>query len=500
VSVKHIFNPGIWSFQPGNIFSGFFFIFLLGIILSHAPALKSQNLIPAIKRDDFNQRHAWWHYHKDDIAPQDSQALKLGKGFLKLQLRNVHADKEFNVGISEFQNIYGKQFPYLSVEVRLKLLTPLPAGSRGWGFWKSRKGKSSHSLAWFMQQKEPGHSALSWSLAGTVNGKQRRVKPWRPELNTWHVYRIERDLRRKTTLFWIDDRLFLRTEGLVPNGRLSFHLWMDNQVYSRKTGIRRQGWADREAMIIDYVQIQTRRNTGHSNRISGAHVLFYKNFNRILHGTAQYDAGSYRFHSPGDSIYLLLTARAEDLRPYDSPDRLSLFLDGASKAIFTVDGSRLQGSTCTFVKKIALSSGDHILRLKAQATPLLYDILLLSADHSFVTLNVSASPAVEKEWTWTCTQAENYLLYAAVSAREAPTFDQIRWRPQMENRDDDLTLALTGSKNGFAKEITFCGNRIFGDCKTQIISGTLKPGQYRLSLQKEGHPCLQRLFLIRWPQ
>ncbi len=500
MSVKKIFNPKISLFQPGNIFSGFFFIFLLGLLLCHTPALKSQTLIPAIKRDDFTHRHAWWHYHKDGIALQDSQALMLGQGFLKLQLRNVHADKEFNVGISEFQNIYGKQFPYLCVEVRLKLLTPLPAGSRGWGFWKSRKGKSSHTLAWFMQQKEPGNHVLSWSLVGAVNGKERRVKPWQPKLNTWHVYRIERDLIRKTTRFWIDDRLFLRTDGLVPSSRLSFHLWMDNQVYSRKTGIRRQAWNDREAMIVDYVQIQTRRITKHSDRISGAHVLFYKNFNRILHGAALYDVGSYRFHSPGDSVYLVLTARAEDVRPYDSPDQLRVFLDGASKAIISVDGSRLQGSTRTFVKKIALSSGEHILRLKARATPLLYDILLLSADHSSLTFDLFDSPGVKKEFTWTSTQAQSYLLYVAVSAREAPTFDQIRWRPQMEQQDDDLTLGLTGLKNGFVKKISFCGNRIFGDCKTQIISGTLKPGQYRLSLQKEGQPYVQRLFLIRWPQ
>lgn len=490
---KNINRPGKFSFGSVLIFIALFCFFL-----ASASLLYAQKLIPDLKRDDFNQIHNWWDYHRDGIPKRDVKALQNGQGFLRLNLNNPVRSKEFNIGISEFQNIYSKKQSYLCVEARIKLLTPLMPGSRGWGFWKSSKGKIHRSIAWFMQQKNAQSKKRSWSLAGAIDGKRRKVKAWQPEINVWHVYRIERDLRQKTTRFWIDGKLFLSTIGLVPEERLSFHLWMDNQVYSKKKGILRQQWAGTEAMVVDYVQIQTKRNIAPQPQISNAHVLFYKNFNAIMHGRDTYPVGTYRFTSKGDSVYLLLTARAEDLRPYDVPDRLTVWLENETTPLLQVEGEKLQGKTHTFFKKILLSKGKHHIHLQAQATPLLYDLLVLDATGSLITINTKANADSDAHFDWSCAQQSPYLLYAAATAREAPAFDQIHWNIMLERQDDDLQLQLMGLESGPNKKMEFCGNKLFGDCKTCLLTGTMYPGTYTLTAKKEGHPEIQHLFLVRW--
>ena len=488
------------AFRPGKIFFGsvFIFVVLLTSLFPPVSLLYAQQLIPPLKRDDFNQIHDWWEYHRDGIPKSDSEALQNGKGFLRLNLRNPVFGKEFNIGISEFQNIYSKKQTYLCVEARIKLLTPLMPGSRGWGFWKSSKGKIHRSIAWFMQQKDAQNKKRSWSLVGTVDGERRKVKPWHPKINTWHVYRIERDLRQKTTRFWVDGELFLSTVGLAPKERLSFHLWMDNQVYSRKKGILRQQWKGNEAMVVDYVQIQTERNVAPQPQILNAHVLFYKNFNAILNGQNTYQVGTYPFTSKGDSVYLLLTVRAEDLRPYDVPDRLTVCLDRETAPLIQVDGEKLQAGTRTFFKKILLPKGKHHIRLRARATPLLYDLLVLDATGSTVTVNTQAINGSDTRFNWNCAEETPYLLYAAVTAREAPGFDQIHRNNLLERQDEDLQLQLISPEGGTNKKMEFCGNKLFGDCKTRLLIGTMSSGTYALIVKKEGHPEIQRLFLVRW--
>ncbi len=488
------------AFRPGRIFFGsvFVFVVLLTSLFPPVSLLYAQQLIPPLKRDDFNQIHDWWEYHRDGIPKSDSEALHNGKGFLRLNLRNPVFGKEFNIGISEFQNIYSKKQTYLCVEARIKLLTPLMPGSRGWGFWKSNKGQTHQSLAWFMQQKDVQSKKRSWSLVGTVVGKRRKVKPWHPDIGVWHVYRIERDLRQKTTRFWVDGKLFLSTVGLAPKERLSFHLWMDNQVYSKKKGILRQQWKGNEAMVVDYVQIQTERNVAPQPQILNAHVLFYKNFNAILNGQNTYQVGTYPFTSKGDSVYLLLTVRAEDLRPYDVPDRLTVCLDRETAPLIQVDGEKLQAGTRTFFKKILLPKGKHHIRLQARATPLLYDLLVLDATGSTVTVNTQAVNGSDTRFNWNCTEETPYLLYAAVTAREAPGFDQIHRNNLLERQDEDFQLQLISPEGGTNKKMEFCGNKLFGDCKTRLLTGTMSSGTYALIVKKEGHPEIQRLFLVRW--
>ncbi len=484
------------TYGIGRYFCRFLFLFLplLFLPLNRSAA---QNVIPALKRDDFNRIHAWWHYHRDGVARDDTTALLNGRGFLFLRLKNPGAAEESNVGISEFQNIYGKSFTFLSAEVRVKLLTPLLAGSRGWGFWKSTKRLKRHSLAWFMQQKDPANAKFSWSLAGTVEGKRRKVKSWQPD-NRWHVYRIERDLHRKQTRFFIDGKPFLITDGLVPKERLSFHLWIDNQVYSRKAGIRRRAWQGSEAMVVDYVQIRTREAPPAQPRIYSPRVVWYRRFNTILTSTQNaYSVGRYAFKTRGDSLYVLLSARAEDLRPYDVPDRLRVFIDDQKQPLLEIDGVVLKGQTRTLVKKIKLSAGQHHIRLTARATPLLYDVLLVEAQGGKVTVNVPAQ-GDSGRFSWRDTEPQTYLLYAAVTANEAASYDHIRSLSALQNADDRVLVRLKSTGKGALQIIRFKGNEILGDCNTKIVTGSLPPGKNELTFRIEGKAKVHRLFLIRW--
>jgi hypothetical protein len=44
----------------------------------------------------------------------------------------------------------------------------------------------------------------------------------------------------------------------------------------------------------------------------------------------------------------------------------------------------------------------------------------------------------------------------------------------------------------------FCGNKIFGDCKTQLQSGILPAGSYVFKYSIEGQPQLKWLLLLQW--
>ncbi len=484
--------------RPGTLLFGSLFLLFFNILI-FASLLYAQNLIPALKRDDFNQVHAWWEYHRDGIPKNDTTAIRNGGGFLAVQLSNPLRSKEFNAGISEFQNIYGKKYSYLSAEARIKLLSPLRLGSRGWGFWKSSKRKVHRSIAWFMQQKDAQNKRLSWSLVGTVDGKRRQVKPWQPDIDRWHVYRIERDLKTKTTRFWIDGKLYLNTNGLAPRERLSFHLWIDNQVYSKKDGIHRQQWSGSEAMVVDYVQIQTQRNLRKPEIPNTPRILFYRHFNRILWSSEEsYSVGHYRFETPGDSVYLLLTARAEDLRPYDLADRLTVTIDKRNDPVLQVDGSLLKGKTRTVIKKLYLPHGAHQMHITAQATPLLYDVLILDATGAKIALNTQEQAKAASQTLWQANVSGSYLLYAAVSANEAPEFDQIKAHAALETHDDDLYLNLQNERSGTLQNWSFCGNQIFGDCRTRLAVGVLPAGKNKLTVRAEGKPQINRLFLIYW--
>ena len=464
-------------------------LFLILAVLPLLFALTSftasrKQFVPSFKRDDFNRRHDWWQYHRDGSAAGDAQAIVNGKGYLRIRLKNPVSDKECNVGISDFQNIYGKRFSYLSMEARVRLLTPMQPGSRGWGFWKSRKKAKSHTLAWFMQQKDPQEPKLSWSMVGTIAGKQRRVTVW-PVDTAWHVYRIERDLALRRTRYWIDDSLVLETPGLAPGERLSFHLWIDNQVYSRR-GVKRTGWSGSSALVADYVQISTQRHFP-ASAPEQMHwpVALYRAFNRIVHGKGTYSVGTFPFRTIGDTVRVILTARAENLMPFVNPVCLRAFLDGREVKALAFDGRRDRGTDESRVAVVPLHAGGHTLKLTGQSTPLLYDVLIVDGPGKMV-LNKGRREWDEKTFFWhtAVSKPGKAILYAAVRADEA------------DGQEGELDLRLQGTALSGGRHFTFRGREQFGDTRTIVRELELKTGRLEIHAKRQGHAHFERLFLF----
>ena len=406
---------------------------------------------------------------------------------------------ECNVGISEAQNIYGKTIKKLIVETRVKLLTDMKPGSRGWGLWKSRKTLGAHSLAWFMQQLAPDNAPLNWQLAGTVNGKKRQTVEWQADLKRWHVYRIERDLTRKTTFFYLDGQMILKTPGLVPSGRLSFHLWIDNQVYSQK-GILRTGWSGENALVVDYVKIITQSAAPpEAHRLRFPALLFHKTWNDVLTGNGQFNIAQIPFTSPGDTVYCLINARLESYDGYDTDDVLFFFLDDASNPVQTLRPQRQNNQTQSYLIPLNLKPGKHVLGLSGQTTPVIYDLFLLNGSQGRWLLNKQNLKITENQSDFQIhvRQGKPLLIYCAVTVDEANDFNHLGPKSQPESNDQDLQVLVQNADHQTLKTFSFCGNQLFGECRSNSFVFTPQNKVMNIRLKAQGKPLIHRLFVFQ---
>ncbi len=458
-------------------------VFVLSVILHlifFSLPLSAQVTDLPIRRDDFNRVHDWWAYHRDGSAQQDDRAIVNGRGYLLLQLKNPLSDRECNVAISDWQNIYGKRFPYLRIEVRARVLDAMLPGSRGWGLWKSSKNASFHTLAWFMEQLAPQNKTWSWRMVGVAQGKRRKVVPWVKEALNWHVYTIERDLPGKTIRFWIDDSLVLQVSNWKFKDRLAFHAWIDNQIYTRSKGILREAWQGKSRLVLDYVEIRTKRKIPGLEIPSNPAIVFYKKWDQIL--TKKVYRNSFVF--AGGKLFLLATARAEAYDGLDQPDLLQIEIDG--KPALTFDGQKLKGATATLFKELELQPGEHALTLKVRTTPLLYDVLLLDAkkiEQMVRVKNPLQLPGALKQLNG----EGKILLYAAATLQEAP---QAFFKKGTVG-DDRLEISFSNGKS----LIKWRGNRQFGNANSALI--TLPATKQNLEVDVQGKPEVHGIFLFK---
>ncbi len=460
---------------------------------------------PWIKFDDFNKRHGWWTFHRDGTVAADPSALELGKGYLKLQLSNPDSVQECNVAISEVDNVYDKSIKLLGVETRIKLLTPMQPGSRGWGLWKSNVPGALQSLAWFMEQWTPKRPELSWQLAGVVDKKKRKAIPWQPEVNKWHVYRIERDLPARNVRFWVDDQLILNAKGIVPRGRLSFHVWIDNQVYAPNVLIR-EHWEGTSALLVDYVKVYSKPKVYNAPSVKHPAILFYKKWNDVLNGIDEYTVEQFKIQSRGGKVFIVVTARLEDYGQYGSPDVLTLYLDNQAEPIARWTGKQTHGQTQTFFVELPLDSGPHRFTLKAQNTPVLHDFLVVNGNSQIgrpvyciqnFSSEVKHTKTIETKLIQSPTKQALVLGYLAVTVNEAAQFDQIRPINRLETADQHLLLTVQENKGKILKQIEFCGNQYLGECATHLWLMSSQTPKIQIKLQPQNQPTVHRLIFFQ---
>jgi len=472
-------------------------IFLFLLFLSEM--LLAKYNIPALKRDDFAGKKTWWEFHQDGTAKQDRTAIVFRSGYLILSLNNPLADRECNVGFSERQNIYGKSVKKLVVETRIKVLNSMRPGSRGWGFWKAARNGVADNLAWFMQQLLPGNAKLSWQRVGSITPNQKEFGNFSINDQNWHTYKIIRDLKAKTTLFYVDRRQIFSTPKVSPKGKMSFHLWVDNQVYSQKRGIQPQGWKGSSRMVIDYVQIRTAPKINTLILNSGNIALFAQPAVFGPGGEKQ-PVWQVSFKAAKGETVILATARAEANQLYDIPDKLSLLLDGqVLTSLQGWDGSRLQGqSRCRFFK-VKTTAGEHGLKFISSSTPLLFDVTVLNKPGCRVLLNrefnkipcKDENAKLWREFTFT-NQAGLCTFYISASLKETTGWDHIR---KLHGPGDQLRATIDGQKNASASSQTLQGKCLFGDSGVILFQKRLSAGTHHLKLFTSGFPYIQRLLI-----
>lgn len=428
--------------------------------------------------DDFSGAESWWQFHRDGTAADDSESLKIENGYLVLKLANPSSHCECNVGISDPQNIYGKNIDYLSFEARIKILTPMKPGSRGWGFWKAAKGGRASSLAWFMQQFDAQYSAFSWSRMGVISRRKAAFRDLNLQQNEWHVYGVERDLTAKTTRFFIDGEQVYSTPGLAPAERMSFHLWVDNQVYSRKKGVLRQQWAGLSSLLVDYVKIEDKRPAPFIDNLPEPVVFFER-----LHLFQQSKPRSYHFEANGDTVYVLAAARAEYNHPFAVSDELTLNWNG-SRAVWS--GDSLRGASKCVLLKSAIKQNSQTLDLFVRETPVLsylaalsYPELHLLMDLKGNVLNAATSSTFEFN-----TRHKKLLLCLALNKAVIPR---------------DISLTLDGQNFNDELRRQLANDDVPGISRLLFVKTDLQQGKHRLQLPPHSSQWLERVILFFRP-
>ncbi len=476
---------------------------LLFFAVNISPAAKPQAQYQVLpdKFDDFQNKKSWWQFHRDGTAAQDDSSIVVNNGFLYVRLKSPSDRFECNTGISEPQNIYGNGVKWLSVEIRLKLLTAMYPGSRGWGFWKMARDGKAGSLAWFMEQMAPGDKERTWSLTGTVFGKNRSVKPVTLSRNKWHIYKIERDLHNKNTIYYIDGREFFRTPGLVPAGKLSFHLWIDNQVYSSSQGISRRAWDGLSALVVDYVRIRTERS-GQQHYNYQWPVLLHEKMHLIGNGGENQVLADLSFNAPNPGkALILITARTENGGRHDEPDKLKVMLNGEDHG-WLFDGNRTgSASDCLFIES-ELRAGIQNLKIIGSGTPVLSGVTVIAADDNNLLIN--NTPELNTGNDRNAFIAGNYsfrsnggavTIFLSGAAGESPEWNHIDAAARNDDHDDDLKLMISDRDFGWQNETALYGNRLFGSNDILLIQTVLPAGMHNLKLITNNTPTVHRIIV-----
>jgi len=453
------------------------FISLLCFLLP--VSLYAQKIVLPVKIDDFQYSHSWWDYRKIGSVKLDQKAFRNGEGFLYFQLKDPDAERMCDVGISERQGIYKKRLDWLEAEIRLKVLTPMKPGSRGWGFWRMRAAGRPSSLAWFMEQMGPlREPRLSWQKAGVISDKGRAETTVPLADNEWHTYRIVRDRKQRHTRFYIDGNLVLDAPYYPVEG-LSFHCWIDNGVYTRQ-GVQFTGWKGISALVIDYVMIKTTRNLS-IPMVNDLPVIFHQQYAEFGGGNARQRWKTIPFLSHGKTVWIMATVRLEDYETFAPADAVQLVVDDQPTPVLQASGQQHPDRMITLATPLTLSPGKHHLRLYATQTPFLRDVQRRFEGRS------------KHRVVFSLKQEGNVVIYVSGNARENPGWNHVQPESRDEAADGDIQFYLDGQK----LSSTICGNQVFGNGGVLVIRKRLSAGLHTLEVHLEGDAEIYNLMVVQ---
>jgi hypothetical protein len=471
--------------------------FILTFLLN---TLFAQTILP-VKIDDFTSVKSWWEYHHDGTVKNDPDAIINGNGYLKIRLLKPQDNMECNVGISEPQPIYPKRIKILTTEMRIKLLTDMQPGSRGWGFWKTAKMGKADNVAWFMEQYLKDKPKFSWSRFGTIHKRKIDLKDIKIKKNVWHTYKIVRDLKAKQTDYFIDGQLSHTSRGIAPTGRMAFHLWIDNQVYSRSKGIQRVAWPGESAMVVDYVSIYSGLSPGKIFPSQGAIKFFEK---PLRFGSGKKDAillNETVSVSPGKTL-VLMSVIAEKYAIFDNPDRLVLRANDDKGKMYSK--KKWDGQKKNAVNKVLIfDTKSETLELKAisENTPFISDLVVLNSPTGKVVINDEVNARAANDGLWKTysfsSMGRPVVIYLSGVANESPGWNHIQKSSQNDQTDDDLRIEVDGQDFGWNSEYSFNGNKQFGISDVIVLRQNLSVGNHSLKIFVKNKPLLNRVVIFQ---
>ena len=208
-----------------------------------------------LKRDDFQDQKSWW-----DWGSTCTSFPSVFDGVAYLILESADSNRDCGTYLWDGENIY----EYYTANIRVKTLTPMRPGTRGWGFWDYHPPMGPNEtidadVSWFMQQYDPFNSSQTWWLAFTRNGEtwDRNASSLDSIVDSeeWHTYTIER--REDYVAFSVDGILFHVSDSALPEGLQSFHLWVDNFIYAfdPTLPITYRGFSNPSSLVVDFIEI-----------------------------------------------------------------------------------------------------------------------------------------------------------------------------------------------------------------------------------------------------
>ena len=471
--------------------------FKISFLILFFSFLQAQKVIP-IKIDDFDSNRSWWLYHRDGSVKNDPKAIINGMGYLKLSLQNPLEEIECNVGISDHQPIYSKQYKILSSEIRLKVLTDMKDGSRGWGFWKTAGQGKADYLAWFMEQLFIQEPSYSWKRVGIINKSKRDFTTFNTPVNRWITYKIERDLNLNITRFYEDQKIIFQSKE-SPQGDMSFHLWIDNQVY-KSGNIKRSGWDGKNEMIVDYIKISTGNDNNFLMPPNDA-IILGRNIFEFAYPGQESLLNEDIFLKKGNYI-LIANVKAEAENEYLKEDLFEIQLNPLNKKLIW-EGNQTKGASYT--KSALFYTDESKINVKSisKNTPMLESILLINLVKSNILIDEDINDYVNKKepsglWKKIAFSSKTgkILLIITGSAKESPGFNHINTDKMSDQDDDNLRIVIDDNDFKWNSYNSLDGNKQFGLSKSIILEENLLPGEHTLNLYVKNQPHIGKILLI----
>jgi len=321
------------------------------------------------QRDDFLDRKDYWIFHGAGAADPP----ELFHGYAKLSMINPSSSVASNCGIGQ---LYG-QFLNFTFKARIKTLTPLMPGTRGWGLWLQRDWTDGINWgAWFFEQNDPFTPINNVWVACTVNGPISTVRFFSLEgivdNQEWHNYKIVKT--DESVSFFVDGDLIWQTTEEVPNRIMGTRTWNDNFNYEvvDPSIYHFRGWTGISSHVVDYMETYG-VEPGISIAPEGS-ILLRELPSEFGSGDTTYLWKSFNYNSPGGKTLVMVTARAEYyIDDISDDDDIKIVIDDTDYGWDTEDsfnGESLDGvnKTLTFLRDEG--AGQHTVNLYGDITPL----------------------------------------------------------------------------------------------------------------------------------